>query len=113
MQKPFFACLFAMALACSSATTWAQAPAPAGKDAGPRMPPNKFTNQNDWWKYSTFYQIYPRSYGDSNNDGMGDLNGITQHLDHLANLGVDAIWITPCFPSPQVDFGYDVSGLRD
>ncbi|HJX01399.1 MAG TPA: alpha-glucosidase, partial [Terriglobales bacterium] len=55
----------------------------------------------------------PRSYGDSNNDGTGDLNGITQHLDYLEKLGIDAIWITPCFPSPQVDFGYDVSDYRD
>jgi len=77
------------------------------------MPANRFANQNDWWKYSVFYEIYPRSYGDSNNDGTGDLNGITQHLDHLARLGVDAIWITPCFPSPQVDFGYDVSDYRN
>src|SRR5579884_3895122 len=79
------------------------------KDAGPLMPANKFAARTDWWKHAVVYEIYPRSYGDSNNDGTGDLNGITQHLDHLAKLGVDAIWITPCFPSPQVDFGYDVA----
>ena len=63
----------------------------------------------DWWKHAVFYEIYPRSFADSNNDGIGDLNGITAHLDYLKKLGVDALWITPCFPSPQVDFGYDVS----
>ena len=62
-----------------------------------------------WWKHAVFYEIYPRSFADSNNDGIGDLNGITSKLDYLKDLGVDAIWITPCFPSPQVDFGYDVS----
>lgn len=77
------------------------------------MPANKFADRADWWKHAVVYEIYPRSYGDSNNDGTGDLPGITQHLDHLARLGVDAIWITPCFPSPQVDFGYDVSDYRN
>jgi len=62
-----------------------------------------------WWQHAVFYEIYPRSFADSNNDGIGDLNGITSKLDYLKNLGADAIWITPCFPSPQVDFGYDVS----
>jgi alpha-glucosidase len=78
-----------------------------------QMMPNKFVSQNDWWKHAVIYEVYPRSYGDSNNDGTGDLRGITEHLDHLAKLGVDAIWITPCFPSPQVDFGYDVSDYRN
>jgi alpha-glucosidase len=62
-----------------------------------------------WWRHAVFYEIYPRSFADSNNDGIGDLNGITSKLDYLKDLGVDAIWVTPCFPSPQVDFGYDVS----
>jgi alpha-glucosidase len=62
-----------------------------------------------WWQNAVFYEIYPRSFADSNNDGIGDLDGITSKLDYLHELGVDAIWITPCFPSPQVDFGYDVS----
>ena len=56
---------------------------------------------------------YPRSFADSNNDGVGDLNGITSKLDYLQHLGVNAIWITPCFPSPQVDFGYDVSDYEN
>jgi alpha-glucosidase len=62
-----------------------------------------------WWQHAVFYEIYPRSFADTNNDGIGDLNGITSKLDYLRDLGVDAIWVTPCFPSPQVDFGYDVS----
>ena len=62
-----------------------------------------------WWKHAVFYEIYPRSFQDSNGDGVGDLNGITQRLDYLQSLGVDAIWLTPIYPSPQVDFGYDVS----
>jgi alpha-glucosidase len=62
-----------------------------------------------WWKHAVIYEIYPRSFQDSNNDGIGDINGITSRLDYLKNLGVDAIWITPMYPSPQVDFGYDVA----
>src|SRR3954469_3765013 len=62
-----------------------------------------------WWQHAVFYEIYPRSFADSNNDGVGDLNGIASKLDYLKDVGVDAIWISPCFPSPQVDFGYDVS----
>lgn len=68
---------------------------------------------HEWWRHAVFYEIYPRSFADSNNDGIGDLNGITAHLDYLKELGVDAIWITPCFPSPQVDFGYDVSDYEN
>ena len=64
---------------------------------------------HQWWQHAVFYEIYPRSFADSNNNGVGDLNGIASKLDYLKQLGVDAIWITPCFPSPQVDFGYDVS----
>lgn len=62
-----------------------------------------------WWKHAAIYEIYPRSFQDSNGDGVGDLNGITERLDYLQKLGVDAIWIAPMYPSPQVDFGYDVS----
>jgi alpha-glucosidase len=64
---------------------------------------------HQWWKHAAIYEIYPRSFADSNGDGIGDLNGITSKLDYLQDLGIGAIWITPCFPSPQVDFGYDVS----
>jgi alpha-glucosidase len=66
-----------------------------------------------WWEHAVFYEIYPRSFADSNNDGVGDLRGIASKLDYLKDLGVDAIWITPCFPSPQVDFGYDVSDYKN
>jgi alpha-glucosidase len=62
-----------------------------------------------WWKHAVIYEIYPRSFQDSNGDGIGDLNGITSRLDYLKALGVDAIWLTPIYPSPQVDFGYDIS----
>jgi alpha-glucosidase len=62
-----------------------------------------------WWKHALIYEIYPRSFQDSNGDGVGDLNGITQRLDYLQTLGVDAIWLSPIYPSPQVDFGYDIS----
>jgi alpha-glucosidase len=68
---------------------------------------------HEWWQHAVFYEIYPRSFADSNNDGIGDLNGITSKLDYLKELGVDAIWISPCFPSPQVDFGYDVSDYEN
>ena len=66
-----------------------------------------------WWETAVIYQIYPRSYQDSNNDGIGDLPGITSRLEYIANLGVDAIWISPFFKSPQKDFGYDVSDYCD
>ncbi|MGA2429392.1 MAG: alpha-glucosidase [Candidatus Acidiferrum sp.] len=69
--------------------------------------------RHDWWQHAVFYEVYPRSFADSNNDGVGDLNGITSKLGYLQHLGVNAIWITPCFPSPQVDFGYDVSDYEN
>jgi alpha-glucosidase len=66
-----------------------------------------------WWQEGIIYQIYPRSFQDSNGDGVGDLPGIEQRLDYLAWLGVDAIWISPVYPSPMADFGYDVSDYLD
>jgi alpha-glucosidase len=66
-----------------------------------------------WYQHAVFYEIYPRSFMDSNGDGIGDLNGIAARLEYLQALGVDAIWIAPCFPSPQVDFGYDVSDYEN
>ncbi|MBV1787671.1 DUF3459 domain-containing protein [Marinobacterium sp. D7] len=68
---------------------------------------------NDWWKGSVTYQIYPRSYQDSNGDGIGDLPGITARLPYIADLGVDAIWLSPIFTSPMADMGYDVSDYTD
>jgi alpha-glucosidase len=66
-----------------------------------------------WWRSAVVYQIYPRSFADANGDGVGDLDGITRHLDHLQWLGVDAVWISPFFRSPMADFGYDVSDYCD
>ena len=68
---------------------------------------------HEWWRHAVFYEVYPRSFADSNNDGIGDLKGIESKLGYLQKLGVDAIWITPCYPSPQVDFGYDVSDYEN
>jgi alpha-glucosidase len=68
---------------------------------------------NLWWTNAVVYQLYPRSFADGNGDGRGDFQGVLQHLDHLRDLGVDAIWLTPCFPSPQRDHGYDVADYFD
>ena len=67
------------------------------------------TAHDPWWKHAVIYEIYPRSFQDSNGDGVGDINGITSRLDYLKDLGIGAIWITPMYPSPLVDFGYDVA----
>lgn len=69
-------------------------------------------NEQEWWRGAVIYQIYPRSFLDTNNDGVGDLPGITEKLDYIASLGVDGIWISPFFKSPMKDFGYDVSDYR-
>ncbi len=69
-------------------------------------------SEDQWWKHAVIYEIYPRSFQDSNGDGIGDLNGITSRLGYLQDLGADAIWITPFYPSPQVDFGYDISDYQ-
>lgn len=66
-----------------------------------------------WWKEAVIYQIYPRSFADSNGDGIGDLNGITAHLDYLETLGIDVIWLSPVYKSPNDDNGYDISDYRD
>ncbi|MDQ2724655.1 MAG: alpha-amylase family glycosyl hydrolase [Actinomycetota bacterium] len=66
-------------------------------------------NERPWWESAVIYQIYPRSFCDSDGDGVGDLEGIRAHLDHLSWLGVDALWLSPFFPSPMADFGYDVA----
>ncbi|MHA6800973.1 glycoside hydrolase family 13 protein [Bounagaea algeriensis] len=66
-----------------------------------------------WWRNAVIYQIYPRSFADTDGDGIGNISGITSRMDHLARLGVDAVWLSPCFPSPWIDGGYDVADYRD
>ncbi len=70
------------------------------------------TDDAPWWKGAVIYQVYPRSFADTNGDGIGDLPGVTAHLDHIAGLGCDGVWISPFFTSPMKDFGYDVSDYR-
>src|ERR1700746_2586739 len=64
---------------------------------------------SSWWQSGIIYQIYPRSFADESGDGVGDLDGIRRRLPYLAELGVDAVWLSPIYPSPMADFGYDVS----
>ncbi|MEZ5933379.1 MAG: alpha-amylase family glycosyl hydrolase [Alphaproteobacteria bacterium] len=66
-----------------------------------------------WWQRAVIYEIYPRSFQDSDGDGVGDLEGIIERLDYLTWLGIDAVWITPIYPSPMADFGYDVADYTD
>src|SRR5947209_16867150 len=66
-----------------------------------------------WWRGAVIYQVYPRSFADGNGDGIGDLEGLTARLDHIAGLGVDALWVNPIYPSGGVDGGYDVSGYTE
>ncbi len=70
-------------------------------------------NSLKWWQSAVFYQIYPRSFADGNGDGIGDFQGIIAKLDYLQELGIDALWLSPHFPSPQWDCGYDVSDYLD
>lgn len=100
MRKSLAGTLFAVALSGVSLLplgATAQPLAAAKADAVP------------WWKHAVIYEIYPRSFQDTDGDGVGDLRGITSRLDYLQALGVDAIWVTPFFPSPNADFGYDVA----
>ena len=66
-------------------------------------------DDQSWWRHGIFYQVYPRSFQDSDGDGVGDLKGITERLPYIASLGVDAVWLSPIFTSPMADFGYDVA----
>lgn len=77
------------------------------------MPVNGPAPADDWWRTAVVYQIYPRSFADSDADGIGDLRGITERLDHLAELGADVLWLSPVQPSPQADNGYDISDYQD
>ena len=74
---------------------------------------HKAIENPEWWRTAVIYQIYPRSFADGNGDGMGDLKGVTERLESLAELGIDAIWFSPFFKSPQRDAGYDVSDYTD
>jgi alpha-glucosidase len=74
---------------------------------------DRATRRDDWWRTAVIYQVYPRSFADADGDGVGDLPGITHRLPALADLGVDAVWLSPFYRSPQDDGGYDVSDHRD
>jgi alpha-glucosidase len=93
-----------MALALLLTALWTSAASAA---------PPQHAAEDPWWKYAVIYEIYPRSFQDSNGDGVGDLNGVAKRLDYLEALGVDAIWLAPFYPSPHVDFGYDVSDYEN
>ena len=82
-------------------------------NAAPEILPAPDQAHQEWWRGAVIYQIYPRSFADTNGDGIGDLNGITAHLDHVASLGVDGVWISPFYTSPMKDFGYDVADYCD
>ena len=102
---------FAIALALGSI-----APGAVGQNASAKPAAQTSTTSADeqnWWKNAVLYEVYPRSFQDTDGDGIGDLNGITAHLDYLKELGVDAIWLTPIYPSPQADFGYDISDYEN
>lgn len=77
------------------------------------VPPNPHFPAPDWWRHAVVYQIYPRSFADANDDGTGDIAGMIGKLDYLADLGVDAVWVSPWYPSPLLDGGYDVADYRD
>jgi alpha-glucosidase len=114
-MSKFLTCILLVGLSISSAAAQTAPSKPATtkpKTSSIPAPPVD-AEGHQWWQHAVFYEIYPRSFYDSNNDGIGDLPGIDAKLDYLKRLGVDAIWITPCFPSPQVDFGYDVSDYED
>jgi alpha-glucosidase len=97
-------CAFVLSSASSVSITAAQSASPSITQAIKDQPTG-----TEWWRHAVIYELYPRSFQDSNGDGVGDLKGITSRLDYLHDLGIDAIWITPMYPSPGIDYGYDIS----
>src|SRR5271163_6735 len=106
-----FALAAAIVIAAPAATLSAQTHTTAKAASAPPAKSAAGSN-NDWWKGAVVYEIYPRSFQDSNGDGIGDLNGITSRLDYLKSLGVDVIWLSPHFDSPNADNGYDIRDYR-
>src|SRR5271166_3081707 len=102
MKTPFFqAIIIALTIAFSVSFCYSQAPG------------NNDTLSRKWWKEAVVYQIYPRSFKDSNGDGIGDLEGIISKLDYIKSLGIDVVWLNPIYSSPNDDNGYDVSDYRN
>lgn len=102
----------AIAICALGASIGALAPVSSTQSAAPTTVAQAEKDQPtgpEWWRHAVIYEIYPRSFQDSNNDGVGDIKGITSRLDYLHDLGIDAIWITPMYPSPGIDYGYDIS----
>src|SRR5258708_20189442 len=87
--------------------------APASPKSDPALSDPAPSDPDRWWHGGVFYQIYPRSYADTNGDGVGDLPGIVSKLDHLARLGITGVWLSPVTPPPNPDWGYDVPDSRD
>ena len=100
--------LGAMALTAAGQTT----PTPPAQPSTQQTVTAHQRTTDEWWKHAVIYEIYPRSFQDSDGDGIGDIKGITSRLDYLHDLGIDAIWITPMYPSPGVDYGYDISDFQ-
>jgi len=109
LRLGYLLCMVAMGMGAVNAGS-GKAKGPAPSAAAVVIPADADAAKPDsWWRHAVLYEIYPRSFQDSNGDGIGDINGITSRLDYLKDLGVDAIWITPMYPSPGVDYGYDIS----
>ena len=95
-----------LSLISTALNGFAQAPSASALQAAQPAGP-------EWWRHAVIYEIYPRSFQDSDGDGIGDVKGIASRLDYLHDLGIDAIWITPMYPSPGIDYGYDIVALGD